>query len=153
MRPLPLTGGCLCGALRYEVRAAPLFLAACHCTDCQKRTGSAFSMNMQVREPDFAFVAGAPVRSMQPTPSGSETAHLYCAQCYVRIASLPKARPGLVSLRPGTLDDTAWLKPTIHIYTRSAMPGAVPVGAPQHETMPTDFTDFVKTFRAEWDKT
>lgn len=150
MSRLPLTGGCLCGALRYAVRERPFLLTACHCLDCQKRTGSAYSMNMQVREADFAIVAGAPVESVQPTPSGSHTTHLYCSACYVRLASKPKTRPGLVSLRPGTLDDTSWLTPNLHLYARSAQPGAIPPGASTHATMPEDFTPYVKAFTAAW---
>jgi hypothetical protein len=150
VRPLPLTGGCLCGAVRYEVRGAPFMIVACHCRDCQKRTSSAFSMNMPMREKDFAFVSGSPREIVRTTPSGAETAHLYCNECMSRLASLPQRLPGQISVRPGTLDDTSWLVPTVHIYARSAMPGAIPPGATVFETDPPDWAPFVAAFAKMW---
>ena len=152
MRPLPLVGECLCGALRYEVRGRPLLVVACHCRDCQKRTSSAYSMNMPVRAQDFAFVAGAPREVERETPSGSRTLHVYCDTCMSRIASKPQKTPNVVSVRPGTLDDTSWLVPTLHIFARSALQGAVPAGATAFETDPPDFTPFAAAFAKAWDE-
>ena len=50
---LPMTGGCQCGAIRYEITSFPLLLYTCNCTDCQRQTGSAFALNMPVRFRDF----------------------------------------------------------------------------------------------------
>ena len=150
MRPLPLLGGCLCGAIRYEVRGAPLLVTACHCRDCQKRTSSAYSMNMPTRARDFALVSGTPREVVRETPSGSVTTHLYCDACMSRLASLPQKTPGIVSVRPGTLDDTSWLVPTLHIFARSALPGAVPAGATAFETDPPDFAPFAAAFAKAW---
>lgn len=147
---LPMTGQCLCGAVRYEVRGRPFLIAACHCTDCQKRTSSAFSMNMPVRKEDFALTAGDVLDVVRTAPSGSTTIHGYCGTCHSRIYSKPSAMPNQVSVRPGTLDDTGWVEPTVHIYTRSAMPGAVPSGATAFETDPPDWMPFVTAFAARW---
>lgn len=149
-RPLPMTGGCLCGAIRYEVRGAPFLIAACHCRDCQKRTSSAYSMNMPMRVRDFAVVAGAPREIVRTTPSDSTTTHLYCNDCMSRIASLPQRLPGQIGVRPGTLDDTSWLVPTVHIYARSALKGAIPKGAASFETDPPDWMPFVEAFAKAW---
>jgi hypothetical protein len=61
VRPsLPLLGGCACGAIRYEITTFPLLLCACHCTDCQTRSGSAFALNMPVDTNALRFVKGEP---------------------------------------------------------------------------------------------
>jgi hypothetical protein len=149
-RPLPLVGGCLCGAVRYEVRGAPLMVVACHCRDCQKRTSSAYSMNLPVWTRDFALVAGAPREIERRSPSGFLTRHIYCNDCMSRLASMPERSPATVSVRPGTLDDTSWLVPTLHIFARSALPGAIPQGATQFQTDPPDFAPFAIAFAKAW---
>ena len=150
MRPLPLVGGCLCGAVRYEVTGQPLMVVACHCRDCQKRTSSAYSMNMPVRVRDFTITAGTPREIVRQTPSGGQTLHLYCDACMSRIASRPQSTPAIASVRPGTLDDTSWLAPTLHIFARSALQGAVPSGATAFATDPPDFAPFVAAFAKAW---
>lgn len=125
-------------------------VVACHCRDCQKRTSSAYSMNMPTRAGNFAFVSGAPREVVRAAPSGSLTTHLYCNDCMSRLASLPQTTPGLVSVRPGTLDDTSWLTPTLHIFARSALPGAIPPGATRFETDPPDFAPFAAEFAKNW---
>lgn len=147
---LPLKGGCLCGALRYEVRGRPFMLTACHCLDCQKRTDSAYSMNLQTPTQHFVVMAGEPIEAEMPTPSGSTTTHLYCAACYCRIASKPNAQPGVIAVRPGTLDDTRWVAPVVHLFARSALPGAIPAGAASAETMPEDWSPHMLTFERVW---
>lgn len=57
---LPLTGGCPCEAVRFEVTAMPLLLYACHCTECQRWSGSAFSMSMPVAANSFGLTRGEP---------------------------------------------------------------------------------------------
>ncbi len=57
---LPLTGGCACGAIRYEITAMPYLLYACHCTECQRRSGSAFALNMPVATETLRIVKGSP---------------------------------------------------------------------------------------------
>ena len=55
---LPITGGCQCGAIRYEITLFPLLLYTCNCTDCQRQTGSAFALNMPVKYKDFRILQG-----------------------------------------------------------------------------------------------
>ena len=68
---LPLTGGCLCGAIRYEVTAAPLGAYACHCMDCQKQSASAFALAVPVLRSSFRVTAGTPVAWTRTSPSGA----------------------------------------------------------------------------------
>src|SRR3981189_1170177 len=67
---LPMTGGCSCGAIRYEIASFPLLLYTCNCTDCQTASGSAFALNMPVLTKDFHSSQGEPKGWRRPSPSG-----------------------------------------------------------------------------------
>jgi hypothetical protein len=122
---LPLTGGCICGAIRYEIAEAPIDVYACHCTDCQRITSSAFSIGVIV--PDAAFQAtGKAARSVPGgiADSGRVKSRWTCPDCGVWLFGNP--RPGATDnglvrvVRGGTLDDTSWLRPSMHFFTRGA---------------------------------
>ena len=116
----PLIGGCQCGAMRYEIAEAPLRTYVCHCTDCQRITSSAFSLGVALPEGAFRLTAGEP-RAIQRVPeSGRLNTRFVCPDCASWVYSLP--RGGVVRVRAGTLDDTSWLRPTRHIWTRSKQP-------------------------------
>lgn len=121
---LPLTGGCPCGAVRYAISAFPLFLYACHCTDCQRQSGSAFALNMPVATEAFRVVAGTPTGWRRLAPSGATVVSWFCGDCGGRINGERIGRPELTVVRAGTLDDTSWLSPGAHFYTRSAHAGS-----------------------------
>jgi hypothetical protein len=67
---VPVTGGCSCGAIRYEIASFPLLLLTCNCTDCQTRSGSAFALNMPVTARDFRFLKGDPKAWRYASPRG-----------------------------------------------------------------------------------
>jgi len=117
---LPLTGGCSCGAIRYEVASFPLLLYTCNCTDCQTASGSAFALNMPVAAKDFRIVKGEPKGWHHVSPSGAEVTSWFCAVCGGRLYGSRKSRPEFMNLRAGTLDDTGWLVPAGHMFVRSA---------------------------------
>lgn len=119
---LPLQGGCPCGAVRYEVTALPLSLYACHCTDCQRQSGSSFALNMPVATSSLRITKGETKGWRQTSPSGAPTISHFCADCGGRIFGERDGRPGSVNLRAGTLDDTTWLRPVAHFFARSAQP-------------------------------
>jgi len=117
---LPQTGGCQCGKIRYEITEAPQLVYTCHCRDCQRITGSAFSLGVALRQAAFCITAGEP-RAIQRMPdSGRLNTRFVCPDCACWVYSLP--RGGVVRVRAGTLDDTSWLQPTRHIWTRSKQP-------------------------------
>ncbi len=117
---LPQTGGCQCGAIRYEISGAPQLVYTCHCRDCQRLTSSAFSMGLVVAENAFSMTGVEP-RSLQwLADSGRTNTRLVCPNCGTWIAGLP--RDGVVRVRGGTLDDTSWLRPTRHIWTSRKQP-------------------------------
>lgn len=117
---LPQTGGCHCRKIRYAVSEAPHLVYTCHCTDCQHITSSAFSLGIALPETGFRLTAGEP-RAIQRVPdSGRINTRFVCPDCATWIYSQP--RRGIVRVRGGTLDDTSWLRPTRHIWTRSKQP-------------------------------
>lgn len=119
---LPLTGGCQCGALRYEIRAEPLTVYVCHCTECQRQSGSAFGMSVLVLRPALVYTKGAPRRWKRTADSGRTIDSDMCEDCGVRPVNYPTANDKVAIVKPGTLDDTSWLHPIGHIWTRSAQP-------------------------------
>lgn len=141
---LPLTGGCQCGAIRYEITQAPRLVYTCHCTDCQRFSGSAFAMSVVVEENGF-HLRGPELRPVpRVTDSGRRTNRWLCPDCCVTICG--GAKPGsappdaLRGVRAGTLDDSSWVRPTLHFWTRSAQPWVVlPEGGRRFETQPDDF--------------
>ncbi len=145
---LPLTGGCLCGTVRYEISAKPLALYACHCTNCQRQSGSAFALNMPVAADAFRIVRGEPKAWRRVAPSGAETNSWYCGNCACRIHGTRPTRPESVIVRAGSLDDTSWLPPAAHMFVRSAQSW---VGLPRDgcfDEAPADFGPLMKAWRA-----
>jgi hypothetical protein len=112
---LPLTGGCACGAVRYRLSSAPVLLFACHCSLCQRQSGSAFGLSLRVRRDDLAL-SGPVARFDRVTERGAPSESLFCPSCGGRILN---ARPSteFFHLRGCTLDDTSWLRPAAHIWT------------------------------------
>jgi hypothetical protein len=152
MRPeLPFTGGCPCGAIRYEIGAHPLLLYACHCTECQRQSGSAFAMNMPVSTEAFRIVRGEPKGWRRRSPAGVETVSWFCGDCGGRINGERASRPGSTNVRAGTLDDTSWLMPAAHIFVRSAQPWVRLPEADCHATLAPDFPALAKAWQAGWD--
>jgi hypothetical protein len=132
---LPLTGGCCCGQVRYEVRAEPTALYCCHCTDCQRQTGSAYAMSMFVPRRAVAIIAGVPKSWRRQGDSGRFMRCFFCGECGARLYNEPENRPDVTVLKPGTLDDTSWLRPAGDIWTRSKQPWvALPADAPHFPT-------------------
>jgi hypothetical protein len=137
---LPLTGGCHCGALRYEISAAPILTYTCHCTDCQRITGTAFSLAIIVLESAFRLTKGEPRPVERIAESGRVNVRLLCPDCGCWISGMgrPDATGELVRrVRAGTLDDRSWLRPTTHFFTRSKQPWVtLPEGSEIFETQP-----------------
>lgn len=115
------TGGCQCGSVRYEVRGEPLAVTACHCTDCQRQSGSAFSMSLIVRRDDFR-VTGETRSFASQADSGAGKEGAFCPTCGVRIYNTLERMPDTVNVKPGTLDETKWLEPSVHVWLSSRQP-------------------------------
>jgi hypothetical protein len=138
-----MTGGCLCGAVRYVWEGAMRLNAyACHCTDCQTRSGSAFSLQQPVFENELQ-ITGELIERHRPHSGGATARVFACARCLTRIHATNDHRPGLVVLFAGTLDDSASLVPGFHIWTRSMQPWIVlPGNVPSVESSPATLQDW-----------
>jgi hypothetical protein len=129
-----LAGGCACGAVRYRLGSAPMFVHCCHCRDCQRQTGSAFVINALIETERIALLAGDPEPVAVPTDSGRPHVIYRCRECRIALWSDYGGRPALRFVRVGTLDDPAALAPDVHIYTRSKLPWVrLPEGVPAFE--------------------
>jgi hypothetical protein len=142
-----ITGGCLCGIIRYEITQPPQFIYTCHCTDCQRITSSAFSMALVVEGTAFRLT-GAELRPLQrKAANGKPNIRWVCTECGIWICGGPKpgsATAGAIqTVRAGTLDDTSWVTPSVHFWTRSAQPWLTFNDADRcFETQPEDLRRF-----------
>jgi hypothetical protein len=118
---LPLTGGCQCGALRYEITAEPLTVIACHCTECQRQSASAFGMTMPVPAAALTITKGQPAHWERTAASGNIVGAVFCEACGVRLYHEP-ANKAFLNVKPGTLDDASWVSPVGHIWVEHAQP-------------------------------
>lgn len=116
------TGGCLCGAVRYELAGAPQFSLQCHCRDCQRSSGTAYIAAMRVPAAGFRITQGSPKRYLSRSDAGNAIARVFCGDCgspiYVQVSS----RPDIVGLRVGTLDDPSPFRAEADIFVKSAQP-------------------------------
>jgi hypothetical protein len=134
---LPQTGGCQCGGVRYEITQAPVMVYTCHCTDCQRMTSSAFSLGCVLPDGAFRLVQGEPKGVQRTTGSGRVSTRWVCPECGVWVCTAPRPGATVRNVRGGTLDDTSWLRPTAHIWTRSKQPWLpIPEGDRKFETQP-----------------
>jgi hypothetical protein len=144
-----LEGGCACGAVRYRLTSAPMFVHCCHCLDCQKQTGGAFAINAIIERdriellssrPKPIGVKGAvsgdaasaeaseagpivePVAVTMPTDSGRPHDIYRCHRCAAALWSDYGRRGVLAFLRVSTLDAPHAIVPDVHIFTRSKVP-------------------------------
>ncbi|MBV8682266.1 MAG: GFA family protein [Caulobacteraceae bacterium] len=115
-------GGCACGAIRFELLAAPMFTHCCHCRDCQRQTGSAFVLNALIETDRIALLQGEPRPFPMPTPSGFPHDIYRCADCGTALWSDYGGRTGLRFVRVGALDEPELVPPDVHIFTRSKLP-------------------------------
>ncbi len=133
-----LEGGCQCEAIRYEVVGAPKRRVVCHCTDCQRQSGSAFGMTMVVNEDDFRLKKGESKTYASKSDAGRAKLGAFCPECGTRIYHKPEWRKDTVSVKPGTLDDTRWLKPEMHLWTIRKQPWVIiPEGVVAYEKQPS----------------
>ena len=128
------TGGCNCGAVRYRIESAPITVAACHCRQCRRQSGAAFSVNLVVRAKTMTIEGDVASWTDTDTESAAPLAREYCAACGSPIRSVPSSSPGIVAVKAGTLDDAAPFAPALHIWTSSKLPWVtIPKGLPQFE--------------------
>ncbi len=147
---LPYAGGCQCRQVRYEIRAEPLTLYACHCKECQKQSASAFGLSMPVPKEAVVILNGKLALWQRVFHSGRKVSCLFCEYCGTRLFHNPLRNPAITNVKPGTLDDTSWLKPVGHLWIQSAQKWiAISPKTLNYETQPVDFTPLFERFQIE----
>jgi hypothetical protein len=114
----PVEGGCSCGAVRYRLKASPLSVYNCHCKDCQRYSGAAWSMSMIVKDDAVEQVSGETQRYDRTADSGNVIAMHFCANCHTWLWNVPPAG-GIKVMRAGSLDNMDWAVPVGNIWTDS----------------------------------
>ena len=119
-------GGCLCGSVRYRAKGKPARVSVCHCTDCQRRTGSAFAVVAHF-EDDKLEITGGPLSTYEYR---SDESHRwirleFCPHCGTTVTLTAEKSPGRRIVSGGTFDDPGWLRIERHVWTRSGVPWMV----------------------------
>lgn len=114
-----IKGSCLCGAIQYESTAQPLMIAVCHCTHCQKQSGSAFSVNIGVPADSVTLTGESLAIYEDVGATGKPTLRKFCNQCGSPIMTDVTAAAGVLFIKAGTLDDASWVKPGAQIWCDS----------------------------------
>jgi hypothetical protein len=118
----PFTGGCACGAVRYQSTAKPVVMLHCHCRDCQRSSGGPFSSFVVVPAAGFKLLQGSPRFHATPSEMGGKTRRGFCADCGTPVQCNPDAVPGIVAIWTASLDDPGWFTPQIDVWTSDAHP-------------------------------
>ena len=116
------TGGCLCGAIRYEVNSEPQRIANCHCGDCRKATGSAVATNIFVADDSVVMTQGEPKSFSHTADSGNTMVKEFCANCGSQVFGHSNGRPGIKSIKVGSIDDASFVRPQVNVFLRRALP-------------------------------
>ena len=118
------TGGCLCGAVRYEFSQAPKQVTICHCNDCKKVTGSVFGLSMEIEAASFTILSGQLKKYTKTADNGIRISRAFCSNCGSPVLTTEETYPDLVWIKAGSLDEPELVKPTKQIWTKRAVPWA-----------------------------
>ncbi|MFT4676895.1 MAG: hypothetical protein ACJAX5_002886 [Patiriisocius sp.] len=110
------TGQCLCGQIQYEFDVEPAISGVCHCKNCQRQAGSAFSTLCGVPKAAFKITGSPKVYEDGDTDSGNSVQRFFCENCGSPIYSTLGSQPDLLFLKTGTLDDTQSFAPQFQAY-------------------------------------
>ena len=119
-------GACTCGAIRYRMTSAPLFVHCCHCTWCQRESGAAFALNAMIESDRLELLQGEPELVDTPSNSGKGQLIARCPGCHVALWShYAGGGKAVAFVRVGTLKEPDRLPPDIHIFTSTKQPWIV----------------------------
>jgi hypothetical protein len=119
-----VTGGCLCGGVRYEYSGVIGPASYCHCRDCRHVTGSAFNVGVQFEMHRFKILQGQVKAYSKLADSGNRLTRSFCAECGSPIFTSSPAHPEHIYIKAGSLDDPTLVKPSHQSWTQSSVPWA-----------------------------
>ena len=134
---LPLDGACRCGRVKIRISAPPLITMACHCTGCQRMSGSAYSLSAAIPTEGFAVIEGEPVVAC----ANAEAGHHFCPDCMTWMFTRPAGLDFFVNVRPTMLEETGWYSPFIETYTSEKLAWATTPAEHSYEKFP-EMDDF-----------
>jgi hypothetical protein len=118
-----MEGGCTCGHVRYRLAGKPLIVHACHCSWCQRETGTAHALNALYEADRVEHLKAEPEFIQTPSASGRGQRIARCPNCKVAIwSNYPQSGPMVRFVRVGTMDSPGEYPPDIHIFTSSKLP-------------------------------
>jgi len=120
MADLPLTGGCMCGGVRFEVAEPPLSAGYCHCTRCQRRTGTAAAISARIAPGSLRVTKGAELIKAYEPEGGFHK--LFCSACGSALWSQHPEDVDVVAVRMGAFDGDPGVRPSYHQYVAYAAP-------------------------------
>ncbi|AMR82031.1 GFA family protein [Cupriavidus nantongensis] len=144
--PVKLQGGCACGDVRYECMAEPVLSLNCHCSACQRYTGTAYASVRIVPSAAFRFVRGELRYHTSTSNAGHTVSRGFCPNCGSQVHGRIAEKPEVVLIAAGTLDDASVYPPSIDVFTSRAQPWdvmnpglakfeeGIPAGGPSTQT-------------------
>ena len=114
-----MTGRCLCGAVSYAIEGDLQMTGVCHCKNCQRQAGSAYSVLFAIADDQIA-IDGSLTTYEDTADSGNVSHRHFCGTCGSPVKTSLPGQPGVTFIKAGTLDDTSALDPQVHFWTDSA---------------------------------
>jgi hypothetical protein len=115
-----LSGGCMCGAVRFELTRPPAWMYHCHCSTCRRASGASCATNVVASFDALAITQGAECIDAYESSPGKR--RYFCSRCGSPLYSRGAAAPDVISVRAGTLHDSPGLQPAYHAYAAEAAP-------------------------------
>jgi hypothetical protein len=148
-------GGCRCGRVRFALSAPPLITMACHCTGCQRMTGSAFSLSVAIPSQGFSVTQGEPAIGGLHGP----TRHYFCPHCMSWLFTRPEGFDAFVNVRATMLDDASDFVPFVETMTSEKLPWATTPAVhsfanfpplDRYQSLAEQYAAWAKTTAAKW---
>ena len=133
----PIKGKCQCGNVEYEISEPFITQIVCHCTECQKLSATSFSISALTKRCNFKLLKGELKVYSRIAESGCKNSCYFCPTCGNRIYHENPDKPEIIRLKPGTLEDTSVIQPTIHVWLKHKQSWVeIPEGVDKYETQP-----------------
>ena len=123
-----LSGGCFCGAIRYQAAGTPFNQTNCHCSICRRTTGAPFVTWFSIRSTDFKIVNGEPSRFS----SSEKGERFFCPRCGTQVAFRHADFPDEIDITTASLDDPELVPPRDNTHASSRLAWIVPDGLPDY---------------------
>lgn len=133
----PYTGGCACGAVRYEIAAEPVFSNECQCRQCQQVSGTGHGSYMSFAGRDAVKLQGTAAHWTMTADSGKQKTRAFCPACGSPVYQTYPAMPDVITIHAASLDDPGRYRPQVVTYaSRAHAWDRVDAGLPKFDAMP-----------------